>query len=121
MSAGADTKANTMWGGGALQLLEHSVPLDAARDDDGGGNAQPLARKVDLLCRLCALELVDLKWVIIDTAKGRGTIYECQRALTSKGGGLLETAQRRRGRQHEGEQRRCGVADAGIIEVNFVD
>ena len=59
-------------GGGALQLLEHTVPLDAARDDDGGGNAQPLAREVDLLCRLCALELVDLKRVPVDTAKGRG-------------------------------------------------
>ena len=69
-------------GGGALELLEHAVPLDAARDDDGGGNAQPLAREVDLLCRLCALELVDLKWVPIDTAKGRGTICKCQRALT---------------------------------------
>ena len=79
---GADMEANTIWGGGALQLLEHAVPLDAARDDDGGGNAQPLAREVDLLCRLCALELVDLKWVPIDTAKGRGTICKCQRALT---------------------------------------
>ena len=69
---GTDTKANTLWGGGALQRFEHAVPLDAARDDDGGGNAQPLAREVDLLCRLCALELVDLKRVPVDTAKGRG-------------------------------------------------
>ena len=36
---GADMEANTIWGGGALQLLEHAVPLDAARDDDGGGDA----------------------------------------------------------------------------------
>ena len=35
VSTGADTKANAMWGGGALQLLEHTVPLDAARDNDG--------------------------------------------------------------------------------------
>ena len=69
---GADTKANTIWGGGALQLLEHTVPLDAARDNDGGGNAQPFVREVDLLCRLCALELVDRKRVPVDTAKGRG-------------------------------------------------
>ena len=67
-----DTKANTLWGGGALQRFEHAVPLDAARDDDGGGNAQPLAREVDLLCRLCALELVDRKRVAVHTAKGRG-------------------------------------------------
>ena len=61
-------------GGGALQLLEHAVPLDAARDNDGGGNAQPLIMtgEVDLLCRLCAFELVDLKRVSVDTAKGRG-------------------------------------------------
>ena len=72
MSMGADTKANTIWGGGALQLLEHAVPLDAARNDDGGGNAKPLAREVDLLSRLCALELVDRKRSPVDTAKGRG-------------------------------------------------
>ena len=72
MSTGADTEANTIWGGGALQLLEHTVPLDAARDNGGGSNAQPLVRDVDLLCRLCALELVDLKRVPVDTAKGRG-------------------------------------------------
>ena len=72
MSTGADTKANTKWRGGALELLEHAVLLDAARDDDGGGNAQPLAREVNLLCRLCALELVDLKRMPVDTAKGRG-------------------------------------------------
>ena len=35
VSTGADTKANTIWGGGALQLLEHAIALDAARDDDG--------------------------------------------------------------------------------------
>ena len=69
---GADTKANTIWGGGALQLLEHAVLLDAARNDDGRGNAQILAREVNLLGRLCALELVDLKRVPVNTAKGRG-------------------------------------------------
>ena len=45
----------------------------------------------------------------------------CQWALTSKGGGQLETAQRRRSRQHEGEKRRCGIADAEIKEDEFVD
>jgi len=68
--------------GGALQLLEHAVPLDAARNDDGGGNAEVLAREVDLLGRLCALELFDLKRVPVHTANGRGKCCECQWALT---------------------------------------
>ena len=79
---GADMEANTIWGGGALQLLEHAVPLDAARNDDGGGNGKPLAREVDLLSRLCALELVDLKRVPVHTAKRGEACSECQRALT---------------------------------------
>ena len=70
MSAGADTKANALGMGGALELLEHAILLDAARDDDGGRVAEPLAREVDLLGRLRALELVDRKRVTIDTAKG---------------------------------------------------
>ena len=70
MSAGADTKANALGAGGALELLEHAILLDAARDDDGGRDAEPLAREVDLLGRLRALELVDRKRVAIDTAKG---------------------------------------------------
>ena len=69
---GADTKANTIWGGGALQLLEHAIALDAARDNDGGGDAQPVAREVNLLDRLCARKLVNLKRVPVNTAKGRG-------------------------------------------------
>ena len=73
VSAGADEKANRLWGGGALELHEHVVLLDAARDDDGGGDTQaPLAREIDLLGWLCALELVDRKRVPVDTAKGRG-------------------------------------------------
>ena len=56
--------------GGALELLEHVILLDAGRDDDARGDTEPLAREVDLLGRLCALELVDLKRVAIDTAKG---------------------------------------------------
>ena len=75
VSRGPGTKANTMCGG-ALQLLEHAVPLDAVRDDYGRGNAEPgaqtLARQVNLLSRLCARELVNLKRVPVDTAKGRG-------------------------------------------------
>ena len=59
-------------GGGALELLEHAVLLDAARDDDGGRDLEALVGEVDLLGRLCALELVDLKRVPVDTAKGRG-------------------------------------------------
>jgi hypothetical protein len=69
---GALTRKQMLWGGGALQLLEHAVLLDAARDDDGGGNAEPLAREVDLLGRLSALELVDRKRVTVDTATSRG-------------------------------------------------
>ena len=69
MSAGADMEANTIWAGGAFELLEHAILLDAACDNDGGGNVQPLAREVDLLDRLCALELVDLKRVPVHTAK----------------------------------------------------
>ena len=60
--------------GGALQLLEHAVLLDAARDDNGRGNAEILLREVDLLGGLSALELIDLKRVTFDTAKGRGML-----------------------------------------------
>ena len=56
--------------GGALELLEHVILLDAGRDDDARGDTEPLAREVDLLGRLCALELVELKRVAIDTANG---------------------------------------------------
>ena len=70
VSAGADTKANALGAGGALELLEHAILLDAARDNDGGRNAEPLAGEVDLLSRLRAPELVNLKSVTIDTAKG---------------------------------------------------
>ena len=69
VSTGADTKANTR-GGGAPQLLEHAVLLDAARNDDGGGDAELLVREVDLLGPLRALELVDRKRATVDTAKG---------------------------------------------------
>ena len=76
---GPDKKANALGRCGALQLLEHAVPLDAVRDNYGRGNAQPgaqpLAREVTLLSRLCARELVNLKRVpklCVDTAKGRG-------------------------------------------------
>ena len=41
LSAGADTKANALGAGGALELLEHAILLDAARDDDGGRDAEP--------------------------------------------------------------------------------
>jgi len=79
---GADKKRTLGedWGGGdALELLEHAVLLDAALDDDGGGNAEPFAREVDLLSRLRTLELVDLKRVTVDTAKERGTLSVSRR------------------------------------------
>jgi len=63
------TRKRTLWGGSALERLEHIVPLDAARDDDGGGDAQPLVREVNLLGRLCARELVNLKRVRVDSTK----------------------------------------------------
>ena len=60
--------------GSALELLEHAVLFDTGRDDDGGGHAKLLVREVDLLGRLGALELVDLKRVTIDTvAEGTDT------------------------------------------------
>ena len=77
LSAGADknrTLGEDRGEGDALELLEHAVLLDAARDDDGGGNAEPLIGEVDLLGRLSALELVDLKRVTIDTAKGKRAV-----------------------------------------------
>eukprot|EP00964_Phaeocystis_antarctica_P008679 scaffold4697_cov58-Phaeocystis_antarctica.AAC.5 len=85
VSTGVDTKANTWVCGerGALQLLEHAVLLDAARYDDCGGDAEPLLREVDPLGRLLALELVDLKRVTVDTAKGRGMLSERGGALVS--------------------------------------
>ena len=60
----------TLKGGGTLQLLEHTVPLDAARDDDSRGDVKSLVREFDPLGRLRALELVDLKRVTVDPAKG---------------------------------------------------
>ena len=75
MSTGADKKRTLGedWGGGdALELLEHAVLLDAARDDDGRGNAEPLIGEVDLLS---TLQLVDLKHVTVEhTAKGKRAI-----------------------------------------------
>ena len=58
------------WVRGVLELLEHIILLDAAHNDDAGGDAELLAREVDLLGWLRAPELVDRKRVTIDTAKG---------------------------------------------------
>ena len=57
-------------GGGVLELLEHAVLLDAACNDDGGRDPEALVGEVDLFGRLRAPELVNLKSVTIDTAKG---------------------------------------------------
>ena len=102
VSAGADIRANAPWAGGALELLEHAILLDAARDDDGGRDAEPLVREVDLLGRLRTLELVDLKSVTIDTAKGRACGVSAGRGHKSEHSGpvgapgLLERLQLRR-------------------------
>ena len=58
-----------VWVWGALELLEHAILLDAARDDDAGGDAETLEREVDFLGRLRALELVELKRVAIDAVQ----------------------------------------------------
>ena len=55
----------------APQLLQRPVVLDAARDDDGRGDAQLLVREVDLLGGLGALELVDRQRVAVDAASAR--------------------------------------------------
>ena len=89
VSAGADEKANRLWGGGALELHEHVVLLDAARDDDGGGDTQaPLAREIDLLDRFLALQLLDLKRVAIEAAGSHTQVVsDALAAIDSKDGG----------------------------------
>ena len=42
--------------------------LDAARDDEGRGDAEPLSGEVDRLGWLGALELVNLQYMSIDAA-----------------------------------------------------
>ena len=54
--------------GGALELLQHCILLDAGCDDDAGGNAEALTGEVDRLHRLGALELVDRQRVAVDAA-----------------------------------------------------
>ena len=62
------------WASSTLELLEHLILLDAARDDDAGGDFKLRVREVNLLGRLRALELVDRKRVTVDTvAEGAGT------------------------------------------------
>ena len=55
----------------APQLLQRPVALDAARDDDGRGDAQLLVREVDLIGGLSALELIDRQRVAVDAASTR--------------------------------------------------
>ena len=73
MLAGANTIAKS--GGGALELLEHVILLDAGRDDDARGDTEPLAREVDLLGGLGALELVDRQRVAVDAASTAGEVF----------------------------------------------
>ena len=66
------SERRTLGAAAALQLLEHAALLDAGRDDDGRGNAEPLIGEVDLLS---TLQLVDLKRVTVEhTAKGKRAI-----------------------------------------------
>ena len=65
------TQRARLWVRGALELLERVILLDAACNDDGRGDTELLAGKVDPLGLLRASELVDLKRVAIDTVPGR--------------------------------------------------
>jgi len=52
--------------GGALELLQHRILLDAGRDDEARGSTEALAGQVDRLDRLGALELVDWQRVAVE-------------------------------------------------------
>ena len=95
---GADTKQNHSRGGGALELLEHAILLDAARDDDGGRDTEPLGHgEVNLLDRFCAPELVDLESVTINTGKGEvcGVSAGADRKSNAQGGRRTRARSRR--------------------------
>ena len=79
---GTDAKANALGASGALELLEHAILLDAARDDDCRRDAEPLAGEVDLLGRFRAPELVDLESVPVHTAKHS---QDGEKAVVSRG------------------------------------
>ena len=67
MSKGHDSVAIRS-GGGALQRRCHGVRADQAGDDDGGGGAKGLARQVDRLDGLLALQLLDVERVAVEAA-----------------------------------------------------
>ena len=73
MRAGALWRAQ-VWMGGVLQHTQVRVPCDASADDDGGCDPKLLAREIDGLDSLDALQLVDGQGVTIDTA---ATKREC--------------------------------------------
>ena len=68
-----------MWDGVEMcavpQLLQRPVALDAARDDDGRGDAKRLVRQVDLLGGLGAVELVDWQRMAVDAANAAGEVF----------------------------------------------
>ena len=57
------------------QFLQRTVALDAARDDDGRGDAKVLVREVDLLGGLGALELIDRQRVAVDAESTGGKVF----------------------------------------------
>ena len=52
----------------SLQLAQVRVPCNASANDDGRRDPETLAREIDRLHGLDALQLVDGQWVAIDTA-----------------------------------------------------
>ena len=68
MSMGADTKANTLWGGGALER-GHGAPLE------------PLAQLCDALSGVGASAILDAAQHVAGHAIST-TKEECQRAMT---------------------------------------
>ena len=64
--AGTSTAPFDLRGGSALEPLEHSIVLDAARDDDHRRCAKVLVPKLDRLGRLAAPERVDWQRTTID-------------------------------------------------------
>ena len=60
--------------GGVLQHTQVRVPCDASADDDGGCDPKLLAREIDGLDSLDALQLVDGQGVAIDAAATKGSV-----------------------------------------------
>ena len=60
--------------GGVLQHTQVRVPCDASADDDGGCDPKLLAREIDGLKSLDAVQLVNGQGVAINTAATKGSV-----------------------------------------------